>query len=413
METLLTSKSQNHQLSSNKSSGDTLAVSSGVMAGKSSSSSNPKLSPPSGTNEPSVSAYATETMNGSQSVETASVVYDVEHLATFSTTGGSHELTTGDNDSYNQSQTTTTKSNNISGGKTNNAPTNVATTSTFSESNKATVATSDGINKATTPKVALQRLFELEKLSGIWTQHMQIELRDDFMLIVDCETNSIVERFNRDCVTKPEAFSHYNDIYNNIVVFIIQQPTSCNKSQSDDEEVVDSTSVDEPEDTDAANQEKREESNVAAGEIHIFQCVSHKAQQLVTEILDWKAKRPLSSSENSLDTRSSADSQPATDMIKKSAINNNKMQDSTRSPSLSSSIAHQQQSKSPLIKSASSPPPATSSNGSTVATATPNGKPMVTVASSASVNEQVPIVNVNVKETVQVFNQIAALREKR
>lgn len=41
-------------------------------------------------------------------------------------------------------------------------------------------------------------------------------------------------------------------------------------------------------------------------------------------------------------------------------------------------------------------------------------KPVVTVASSAkSTGEQVPIVNVNVKETVQVFNQIAALREKR
>jgi hypothetical protein len=39
-----------------------------------------------------------------------------------------------------------------------------------------------------------------------------------------------------------------------------------------------------------------------------------------------------------------------------------------------------------------------------------NTKPVVTVASSSKTNETVPIVNV--KETVQVFNQIAALREK-
>lgn len=195
----------------------------------------------------------------------SSIVYDVEHLATFSTNGS---------DDNTNNRLASGASDENSGGKTKfpGGDASVNETTLQRQSNSAPTKT--------TPKVALQRLFELEKLSGIWTQHMQIELRNDFMLIVDCETDSVVERFNRECVTKPEAFNHYNDIYNNIVVFIIKQeeekqggsngPAQSNRNKSKDD-------GDE-------------------GELHIFQCVSHDAQQLVSDILAWKSTHNKSSS---------------------------------------------------------------------------------------------------------------------
>lgn len=40
----------------------------------------------------------------------------------------------------------------------------------------ATFSTSSGHQQTTTPKMALQRLFAMEKTSGIWTQRMALQV---------------------------------------------------------------------------------------------------------------------------------------------------------------------------------------------------------------------------------------------
>lgn len=311
-----------------------------------------------------------------------SIQYDVEHLATFST-ASSHEQAKYDDN-----------------GK-------AANKSKFKQASES--------SDATEPKVALQKLFELEKLSGIWTQRMQIELQNDVMLILDCETNSIVERFHYNQVTQPEAFNHYNDIYNNIIVFIIDQKGH------------------------PSNSSNQENCDKIPGELHIFQCVSHKAKQLVSDILEWKssmscedgkensglnlslfapalseannkssespevAMRPIdgnvmssapanvreSSQEFMQDTRIS-DDQKLVDAKTESALETQNLVTTTRKEDI-------HQSTTPAPDGVESRRP----------------KPAVIVASSSTSAETIPVVNVNVKETVQVFNQIAALREKR
>jgi len=285
------------------------------------------------------------------------VVYDVEHLATFSTSGNISP--TNDNDEIVKSDTSIGKR-----------------------------------NSATTPKIALQRLFELEKLSGIWTQHMQIELREDSMLIVDCETNSIVERFNRDCVTKPEAFNHYNDIYNNIVVFIIQARSAESDKIDPDNQMRDIDS----------SGNKSQKDSTCEGELHIFQCVSHEAQQIVSDILSWKSQRSSTFACSSMttklsdevDTKFSLDSKSE---AKKAESGGQKQEDNVESASDGN---HRHKKESPSNR-----------RTSPINSEAISSKPIVKVASSPSASEKAPVVNVNVKETVQVFNQIAALREKR
>lgn len=325
----------------------------------------------------------------------SSVVYDVEHLATFSTTG-SHETPSNINRlvSNDGDGTSSFAANN----ETSSASSSSASSATGCVPTNATVANSTNTTQpsTTTPKVALQRLFELEKQSGIWTQRMQIELKDDFMLIVDCETNTVVEKFERECVTKPEAFNEYNDIYNNIVVFIIQQKSkpSLSSQKRHEEEVVSDTDLEQA------------SLKIEEGELHIFQCVSHKAQQLVSDILSWKVHSICQNSDNMANSSSSSttsensrDNPSSTQQdIKK--INSNQQDQDQRQAAMSNQ-------KSNLNNSASKHKLSPISNKS------PGCKPVVTVASSSNTSENVPIVNVNVKETVQVFNQIAALREKR
>lgn len=315
------------------------------------------------------------------------VVYDVEHLATFSTTG-SHETSTAQSNNR-------LAPNDVGGGGGRSG-------SSRSGSNNAETSTPKSLNATTntrtTPKVALQRLFELEKQSGIWTQRMQIELQDDLMLIVDCETNLVVERFNRECVTKPEAFNEYNDIYNNIVVFTILQTKTAAATRLDENS----------RESDTDQESSSTSSKIEEGELHIFQCVSHKAEKLVSDILAWKeqaqntsicdsttSKMANSTSEKESSRSSQQDNKKSSkhDQDQKEASLNHKS-----SSSKSDSITAMKQKQSKISPSL---------NGSSVV------KPNVTVLSSSSTGENVPIVNVNVKETVQVFNQIAALREKR
>lgn len=346
------------------------------------------------------------------------VIYDVEHLATFST-APSHETTTNENPS--------TIDNNDD---FKNVP------QSFNNSS----------NYVTKPRVALQKLFELEKLSGIWTQRMQIELRGDLMLIIDCETNSIVERFNRDCVTKPEAFNQYNDIYNNIVVFAIQQGQLEKETKSDELKAAASssngtenrsttTSVSDK-NNDKLNRRKELDqlNSETPGELHIFQCVSHKAQQLVSDILAWKSSQTTSSRREEVEASDTSKQQ--VNMTKKNESESllATTQDTTRNGKPSNDNrhnAHNQDTEKSLALSSRqrqvvdkksngdgeqtnrNKPTTTVSNGALNGQpANGNSKPVVMVASSTSASENVPIVNVNVKETVQVFNQIAALREK-
>lgn len=303
-------------------------------------------------------------------------VYDVEHLATFSTAA---------RDNKTSSTGLTTKA----GSSTDNASPDKAQASLASKADPISGASSDSTLAATTtPISALQRLFELEKQSGIWTQHMQIKLVDEFMLIADCESNAVVEKFHRDCVTKPEAFSQHNDIYNNIVVFILDQskrPTSPCKLKRGGNPSIESE-VQENEVSTRAHQgdDKLDSDQISSGrqrdqasEIHIFQCVSHDAQQTVSDILVWKSRPPakLKAQQQIMN--------PDYRLVES---------DRVRSPTSSSANVSDQSTKLSSISPSSS------------------DKPIVKVASST--NENVPIVNVNVKETVQVFNQIAALRER-
>ena len=75
-----------------------------------------------------------------------------------------------------------------------------------------------------TPKLALQRLFTLEKTQGIWTQKMAMQIEGAHMLIYDGESNDIVEDFSVVSVQQPVAFSHSNHIYDNILMFTVQHP---------------------------------------------------------------------------------------------------------------------------------------------------------------------------------------------
>lgn len=116
----------------------------------------------------------------------------------------------------------------------------------------ATFSTSlHGNGGATNPKQALQRLFAMEKSSGIWTQRMALRVEGSHMLIIDGESDDIVERFPVNMIRSPTAFHQANDIYNNILILTVQHP-------------------DEPQ-----------------GELHIFQCVSQSAIGIAEELNGW------------------------------------------------------------------------------------------------------------------------------
>jgi hypothetical protein len=83
-----------------------------------------------------------------------------------------------------------------------------------------------------TPKLALQRLFAMEKTSGIWTQRMAIQVEGAHLLVCDRETNDVVEQFSAQSLQQPVAFSHSNHIYDNILMFVVQHPHELDGKQS-------------------------------------------------------------------------------------------------------------------------------------------------------------------------------------
>lgn len=147
---------------------------------------------------------------------------------------------------------------------------------------------------------------------------MAIQLKANHMWILDGETNDVVERFPVALIQQPTSFNDQNHIYNNILIFTVQLP------------------------------------NEPQGELHIFQCVSHEAVNVVDDIYQWMRHYGCGSG-------------------------------SSGSPSGANGVGAGDKSTGPVASS----------------------------SSSSSAAAAVPSSNVNVKEAVTVFNQIAAQREKK
>ncbi|XP_037091670.1 epidermal growth factor receptor kinase substrate 8-like [Pollicipes pollicipes] len=115
------------------------------------------------------------------------------------------------------------------------------------------------------PRDGMRRLLQMEKTTGIWTQKMELRLRNQSVVIVDHENGDLVERFPMQLIREPTAFTSNDpkELYNNIFIFIItEDPTR--------------HSMNPP-------------------EMHIFQCLRVSAQQLVEEMkayLSGKLVRP-------------------------------------------------------------------------------------------------------------------------
>lgn len=71
----------------------------------------------------------------------------------------------------------------------------------------------------------LRRLLQMEKSSGIWTQKMQLQLMvaNSTVVIVDHENGDIVEKFPAELIREPTAFTSEDprELYNNIFIFIV------------------------------------------------------------------------------------------------------------------------------------------------------------------------------------------------
>lgn len=104
------------------------------------------------------------------------------------------------------------------------------------------------------PADGMRRLLQLEKSNGIWSQKMQLRLDMSWVLIMDYETGAVMERFPVALIQEPTAFTSHDpmEMYNNILVFIVG--------------------------------EARAERLGSRSEMHIFQCQSISAQDLVEDL---------------------------------------------------------------------------------------------------------------------------------
>ncbi|CAH2987291.1 unnamed protein product [Chilo suppressalis] len=117
------------------------------------------------------------------------------------------------------------------------------------------------------PADGMRRLLQLEKTNGIWSQKMQLCLEGQWVLVMDYETGSIMERFPASWVHSPTAFTSPEpaELYNNVVAFVVGAPTEGGTPSS-------------PAPAPApANAPPRRE-------LHIFQCHDVAAQALVEEL---------------------------------------------------------------------------------------------------------------------------------
>lgn len=115
-----------------------------------------------------------------------------------------------------------------------------------------TVAKENGI---VYPSDGMRRLLQLEKSNGIWSQKMQLRLDVSWVLIMDYETGAVMERFPVHLIREPTAFTSRDpmEMYNNILVFIV-------------------------------GSEERSQRSGSRSEMHIFQCQSISAQDLVEDL---------------------------------------------------------------------------------------------------------------------------------
>lgn len=106
------------------------------------------------------------------------------------------------------------------------------------------------------PADGMRRLLQLEKSNGIWSQKMQLRLDRSWVLIMDYETGAVMERFPVALIQEPTAFTSHDpmEIYNNILVFIVGE------------------------------ERQGSERSSSRSEMHIFQCQSISAQELVEDL---------------------------------------------------------------------------------------------------------------------------------
>ncbi|KAJ8969518.1 hypothetical protein NQ317_002207 [Molorchus minor] len=116
------------------------------------------------------------------------------------------------------------------------------------------------------PADGMRRLLQLEKTNGIWSQKMQLSLDSSWVLIMDYESGSVMERFPASSIQEPTAFMSQDpmEMYNNILVFIV---TNSNQSHPP--------------------------------EMHIFQCQSISAQDLVEDLMQLRMGKALTRSRKS------------------------------------------------------------------------------------------------------------------
>ncbi|XP_018332274.1 epidermal growth factor receptor kinase substrate 8 isoform X2 [Agrilus planipennis] len=116
------------------------------------------------------------------------------------------------------------------------------------------------------PADGMRRLLQLEKTNGIWSQKMQLCLDRSWVLVMDYETGSVMERFPANSIQEPTAFTSHDpmEIYNNILVFIV---SNSNPSYPP--------------------------------EMHIFQCQSISAQDLVEDLKQLRLGKTLTRSRKS------------------------------------------------------------------------------------------------------------------
>ncbi|KAJ2946373.1 hypothetical protein O0L34_g12411 [Tuta absoluta] len=113
------------------------------------------------------------------------------------------------------------------------------------------------------PADGMRRLLQLEKTNGIWSQKMQLCLDGQWVLVMDYETGSIMERFPAQWVHEPTAFTSPEpaELYNNVLAFVVGAGGGGAAGEWGDR--------DEP---------------PPRRELHIFQCHDVGAQQLVEEL---------------------------------------------------------------------------------------------------------------------------------
>lgn len=109
-------------------------------------------------------------------------------------------------------------------------------------------------NGISDPKDGLNRLLQMEKSNGIWTQKMQLRLEKKWVVIIDFETGDVVEKFPMHLINSPMAFmgNDPKELYNNILIFIVKEDTK--------------------------------QKNFSPSEMHIFQISRVSAQEVVEDM---------------------------------------------------------------------------------------------------------------------------------